>query len=63
MFDALPETGVDDSVGLSFYPKTVSIPASISKGGDKFQGPCVNNQITQTPIISDDMKNLSRALS
>ena len=63
VFDTLPETAVDDSVGLSFYPMTVSIPASISKGGDKFQGPCVNNQITQTPSFPDDMKNLSRALS
>ena len=61
MFDALSETGVDDSVGLSFYPMTVSISTRIS--GDKFEGPCVNSQITQTLSFPDDMKNVSRALS
>ena len=63
VFDALPEAGVDNSVGLSFYPMTVSISARISKGGDKFEGPCVNSQITQTLSFPDDMKNVSRALS
>ena len=63
MFYALPEAGVDNSVGLSFYPMTVSISARISKGGDKFEGPCVNSQITQTLSFPDDMKNVSRALS